>query len=436
MIHAASRASTKQAKSPELKTEHSITKAEPCALAKVLPHLTSSEFVLFNIMDCLLTENLALTFYCREYWGTCSEDVFTQILNLKQECDGNSDLITAVLRCEVTVVTLIASLFASSKWPKTLPRSICDQAKRLTAMSHACSLALLDLSLQGLGNLGSHLKRFLVSSGRLPLFPPQSHLLLLRRNLGIMTNLINKLLSTTLKPLASVIQESSALDPLAARIKLLSCLEFKPIAPSRFTRYTFHSTDPLYTCEYDPLPPMVSMNAGRLLPPATPRLTVVLDLDETLIRYEEGSDVKVRPGCLDLLSACAECGCELVVWTAATEDYGTWVLDGLERHGAPKMHRLFRHHAMPCGPVFLKDLSRLGRNLDRCVIVDNMQVNFALQSSNGIWILSWMGDPADRALHKVLRLVRELASLSMSTQDFLRAKAVQLLSISGVRPSR
>jgi CTD small phosphatase-like protein 2 len=39
-------------------------------------------------------------------------------------------------------------------------------------------------------------------------------------------------------------------------------------------------------------------------------------------------------------------------------------------------YRLYRQHALPHGPIFVKDLSRIGRDLSRTIIVDNVAENF------------------------------------------------------------
>ena len=41
-------------------------------------------------------------------------------------------------------------------------------------------------------------------------------------------------------------------------------------------------------------------------------------------------------------------------------------------------YRLYRQHASPKGPVFVKDLSRIGRDLAKTIIVDNVAENFQL----------------------------------------------------------
>ncbi len=73
-------------------------------------------------------------------------------------------------------------------------------------------------------------------------------------------------------------------------------------------------------------------------------LTLVLDLDETLVHYIEipGTDGKylTRPGTHEFLKRMAQCY-ELVIFTAAMQDYADWVLNDLDQEGLIS-HRLYR----------------------------------------------------------------------------------------------
>jgi hypothetical protein len=179
---------------------------------------------------------------------------------------------------------------------------------------------------------------------------------------------------------------------------------------------------------YESMPPMVTRLDLQELLAEFPSsrfpdgLTVVLDLDETLVNYKDTVGLRIRPGAIDFLNALAEFA-RPVIFTAATEDYGQWAITQLELAGAPKdMPRLFRQHAIPFGPVFLKDLTRLGTKLARTVIVDNVRENFVLQSGNGVEISSWFGlDSRDRALPHLLPTLRELAARKeISVSEFLK----------------
>ena len=66
---------------------------------------------------------------------------------------------------------------------------------------------------------------------------------------------------------------------------------------------------------------------------------------------------------------------EIVIFTAAMQDYADWVLDQLDI-GPWITHRLYRQHTRKEGHVYIKDLSLIGRNLAKCVIVDNVALNF------------------------------------------------------------
>ena len=59
---------------------------------------------------------------------------------------------------------------------------------------------------------------------------------------------------------------------------------------------------------------------------------------------------------------------EIVIFTAAMQDYADWVLDQLDSNGYIS-YRLYRQHALPQGPIFVKDLSRLGRDLSKVRLI-------------------------------------------------------------------
>ena len=83
-------------------------------------------------------------------------------------------------------------------------------------------------------------------------------------------------------------------------------------------------------------------------------------------------------------------------------------------------HRLYRQHTLPIGPAFIKDLSKLGRELSRVIIIDNVAENFQLQPENGIFIKSWFDDPQDTVLAELLPLLKGPAYSLVSIEIVLK----------------
>jgi TFIIF-interacting CTD phosphatase-like protein len=85
---------------------------------------------------------------------------------------------------------------------------------------------------------------------------------------------------------------------------------------------------------------------------------------------EYGGHFLIRPGAREFLER-LEKYYELVIFTAALQDYADWVLDILDQQKTIK-YRIYRQHAVREGPVFVKDLNNLGRSIDKMIIVDNV----------------------------------------------------------------
>jgi CTD small phosphatase-like protein 2 len=59
----------------------------------------------------------------------------------------------------------------------------------------------------------------------------------------------------------------------------------------------------------------------------------------------------------------------------------------------------------------VKDLSKLGRDLDKTIIVDNIAENFLLQKMNGIFVQTWYEDPQDIELKQLIPLLKQIVFL-------------------------
>lgn len=149
------------------------------------------------------------------------------------------------------------------------------------------------------------------------------------------------------------------------------------------------------------------------------RKTIVLDLDETLIKsfYQEPDTfdfsidiefphmgslvqqrvyIKKRPGLESFLQTLSS-KFELIMFTAALPVYADEILKQIDPSGNLFSHVLYRQHCNGNGLFPGKDLRILGRDLDHTILVDDGVMNF-LQPKNGLLIKSFKGEENDRIL--------------------------------------
>ena len=143
--------------------------------------------------------------------------------------------------------------------------------------------------------------------------------------------------------------------------------------------------------------------------------SLILDLDETLIHFKVNNEdesegvLQIRPGVIQFLEQVGKYY-ELIIFTAATQDYGDLLIDSIEENNLYFEHRFYRQHTVIIGNDFVKDLTRIGRPLDKMIIVDNMPQNFRLQKENGINIKAFWGeDENDNALEELGIILTNIA---------------------------
>ncbi|KAJ1920704.1 hypothetical protein H4219_001103 [Mycoemilia scoparia] len=155
---------------------------------------------------------------------------------------------------------------------------------------------------------------------------------------------------------------------------------------------------------------------------------LVLDLDETLVHSSfrpvdnpdyvvpvilEGQEHDVyvikRPGVDEFLIEVGK-HFEVVVFTASLSMYADPVLDLLDPTNVVK-HRLFRDSCNLHNGNYVKDLSRLGRNVNHSIIIDNSPASYAFHPQNAIAITSWFNDPHDTELLDLIPLLIDITAV-------------------------
>lgn len=153
---------------------------------------------------------------------------------------------------------------------------------------------------------------------------------------------------------------------------------------------------------------------------------IVIDLDETLVHSSfkpvhnadfivpveiDGTVHQVyvlkRPHVDEFLRKVGELF-ECVLFTASLSKYADPVADLLDKHKSFRA-RLFRESCVFHRGNYVKDLSKLGRDLKKVLIVDNSPASYSFHPENAIPVASWFDDFSDMEL---LELIPFLESIS------------------------
>ena len=181
------------------------------------------------------------------------------------------------------------------------------------------------------------------------------------------------------------------------------------------------------------------LNPQKLLLPPKPhnltKKTLILDLDETLVHSSftpfEKNDivlnvdfegvmyniyVLVRPDAELFLKTVAKFF-ELVIFTASISKYASPLLDILDKEKNIK-HRLYRDQCTFINGIYIKDLKKCNRSLKDLIIVDNSPIAYTFDSDNGLPIKTWIEDPEDNELMKLVPIL-EFLSKTKDVRKFI-----------------
>uniref|UniRef100_A0A8C6WGR1 protein-serine/threonine phosphatase n=1 Tax=Neogobius melanostomus TaxID=47308 RepID=A0A8C6WGR1_9GOBI len=166
------------------------------------------------------------------------------------------------------------------------------------------------------------------------------------------------------------------------------------------------------------LPRLASCDSGKIC--------VVIDLDETLVHSSfkplnkadfiipveiEGTVHQVhvlkRPHVDEFLERMGQLF-ECVLFTASLSKYADPVSDLLDTSGA-FTSRLFRESCVFHRGNYVKDLSRLGRDLDKVIIIDNSPVSYIFHPDNAVPVVSWFDDASDTELLDLIPFFERLS---------------------------
>ena len=170
------------------------------------------------------------------------------------------------------------------------------------------------------------------------------------------------------------------------------------------------------------------IDAPFITTPNKKKYTLVLDLDETLINIEfkdmsnNRCILHLRPGLFWFLSK-VKPFYELITFTSASKEYAQPIINEIELKNKYFDYNFFREHSVINGNDFVKDISRIGRDMKKIIIVDNTEQNFRLNKKNGIKIKPFYGDQNDKGLYELSKILVMIVKqgyddLTMALKDY------------------
>lgn len=179
-------------------------------------------------------------------------------------------------------------------------------------------------------------------------------------------------------------------------------------------------------------PPLSPGSPRYLLPPVRHqdmhKKCMVIDLDETLVHSSfkpinnadfvvpveiDGTVHQVyvlkRPYVDEFLQRMGELY-ECVLFTASLAKYADPVADLLDRWGVFRA-RLFRESCVFHRGNYVKDLNKLGRDLQKVVIVDNSPASYIFHPDNAVPVASWFDDMTDSEMFDLIPFFEKLSKV-------------------------
>ncbi|UJR15518.1 hypothetical protein I4U23_002458 [Adineta vaga] len=202
---------------------------------------------------------------------------------------------------------------------------------------------------------------------------------------------------------------------------LLCCLGGSCRPRTTKAKYTTSADTPAEESHEKPLlPPLRDSLRGKIC--------LVIDLDETLVhsvfRPVPNADfivpveidgqihqiyVTKRPHVDEFLRRVGELY-ECVLFTASLAKYADPVSDLLDPNRI--FHaRLFRESCTYYNGNYIKDLSRLGRDVRKVIIIDNSPLSYLFHQDNAVPVSSWFDDMRDTELLTLIPIFERLATV-------------------------
>ena len=180
-------------------------------------------------------------------------------------------------------------------------------------------------------------------------------------------------------------------------------------------------------------------NINKIIPPYISypnkkEFSLVISLDETLIHFKSGSIknnkgvIQLRPGINEFFEAIKPYY-EIIIFSNGNKKYTDLIVNSIDEKKTYIDYRLYRDHCITICNDFVKDISRIGRPINKIVVVDNIPQNYRLHKENGINIKSFYGDKSnDKILFSLNKILINIAKNGGDVRDSIKKYWNEIIS--------
>ena len=139
------------------------------------------------------------------------------------------------------------------------------------------------------------------------------------------------------------------------------------------------------------------------------KYTLVLDLEDTIVNVKIDSEgrllCRMRPGLQSFLNGIKPFY-EIVSFTKLSKEYSDKIIEEIQGKRKIFDYNLYREHCTLVGTKFVKDVRKLGRDMRKIVVVDDLAENLRTNGDNGILISPYkVEDYNDRVLFELKKML-------------------------------
>ena len=142
--------------------------------------------------------------------------------------------------------------------------------------------------------------------------------------------------------------------------------------------------------------------------PLMKKYSLILSLDKTLsYKNNKTNDIILRNGLFSFLSTIKPFF-ELILFSIDSKDFSEPIINMIENDKKYFDYKFYKDHCVLYKNNLIKDVTLIGRDLSKIIIVDNNETCFELNKENGIKISSFYGDNNDNKLFELKNILKEI----------------------------